>query len=210
LKLLVGGEPLEVRQIYGHPHTMENYVAKLVFLTNHLPRFRNGTDAELRRIQILSWEQVPAKPDPNLLDLVSNEKDGIYTKWMVPPLQQILTGLKPPPDEPTIRGELAVRNDPMQVFLAECCILDSNGAIEKKHFRGAFAYFVDKWDLPKKLTEVSASGRLLIDRTCGKVRVTRPRQAGKREHIYAGIMLKPDFEREYADHAGSQNIAPNH
>ena len=170
-KLLVGGEPLEVRGIYGRPYTMEGYIAKLVFLTNHLPRFRSGTDAELRRLQFVCWDKVPAKPDPKLLDLVANEKDGVFTHWMVPALQKILAGVEPLPDEQMIRNEFALRNDPMKVFLDTYCVVEKDATIEKTRFRRAFSYFVDKEDLPLGLKEDSICGRLLIERTHGRVAV---------------------------------------
>src|ERR1051325_608183 len=44
-KELVGGEPTRVREIRGQPYDMCDYTVKLVFLTNHMPRFKAGTDA---------------------------------------------------------------------------------------------------------------------------------------------------------------------
>jgi len=209
-KLLVGGEPLEVRMIYGRPYTMTDYVAKLVFLTNHLPRFRSGTDAELRRIQFLCWDKVPAKPDPKLLDMVANERDGVFTRWMVPALQSILDGVKPLQDELLIRSQFAVRNDPMKVFIEKCCVPNPEATIEKNLFRRPFAYFVDQADLPAGLKEDSVCGRLLLERTYGKVKVARPRREGSREQVYAGIKLNPDFEREYNEHTGSLKPYPEY
>ncbi len=209
-KLLAEGGPLEVRMIYGRPYTMTDYVVKLVFLTNHLPRFRSGTDAELNRIQFICWDKVPAKPDPRLLEMVANERDGVFTQWMVPALQSILDGVKPLPDELLIRSQFAVRNDPMKVFIEKCCVLDPDATIEKNRFRRTFAYFVDQADLSGGLKDDGVCGRLLLERTYGKVKVARPRREGSREQVYAGIKLNPDFEREYAEHVGSSKPYPEY
>jgi hypothetical protein len=204
-KLLVGGEGLEVRSIYGRPFTMRDYVAKLVFLTNHLPRFRSGTDAELRRIQFVSWKHVPAEPDPNLLDMVARDKDGVLTRRMVPALQQILGGAEPPPDDRTIRNEFAVRNDPMKVFLETYCIMYPDARLKKTDFRRVFGYFVDQADLPSKLKDENICGKLLKERTYGKVSDIRVRQAGVRVHFYGGVKLKPGIEDEFSEDVGPES-----
>lgn len=61
LKRLVSGESLEARNIFGRPFTMHS-VAKLWFNANDLPRFKHGTDAELRRVRFLHFNQLPKCP----------------------------------------------------------------------------------------------------------------------------------------------------
>ena len=51
-KALVSGENIAVRPIYGAPFTMTTMV-KLWFLSNNLPRFKHGTDAEQRRTRFI-------------------------------------------------------------------------------------------------------------------------------------------------------------
>ena len=64
-KSVVSGERVEARPIYGAPFTMET-TAKLWFLANNLPRFRHGTEAELRRLRFLRFDRVPDQVDPTL------------------------------------------------------------------------------------------------------------------------------------------------
>jgi putative DNA primase/helicase len=61
LKRLVSGESLEARNIFGRPFTMIS-TAKLWFNANDLPRFKHGTDAELRRVRFLHFDQLPQCP----------------------------------------------------------------------------------------------------------------------------------------------------
>jgi phage/plasmid-associated DNA primase len=51
---------------------------KFLFLTNYLPRFQHGTNAELRRLRFLRFERKPAKPDPTLKHRIAFERDGIF------------------------------------------------------------------------------------------------------------------------------------
>jgi phage/plasmid-associated DNA primase len=61
LKRIVSGEPVEARNIFGKPFTMRT-TAKLWYLANDLPRFKHGTDAELRRVRFLHFDQMPKCP----------------------------------------------------------------------------------------------------------------------------------------------------
>ncbi|MEA3207821.1 MAG: putative primase/helicase [Chthoniobacter sp.] len=64
LKRIVSGEPVEARNIFGKPFTMRT-TAKLWYLANDLPRFKHGTDAELRRVRFLHFDQLPKCPSCN-------------------------------------------------------------------------------------------------------------------------------------------------
>lgn len=61
LKMIVSGEVVEVRSIFGRPLPMVTS-AKLWFNANDLPRFKHGTDAELRRVRFLHFEKKPVCP----------------------------------------------------------------------------------------------------------------------------------------------------
>jgi putative DNA primase/helicase len=57
---IVSGEAIEARQIYGEPFTMRT-TCKLWFLSNHLPRFRHSTEAELRRMRFIRFNRIPRR-----------------------------------------------------------------------------------------------------------------------------------------------------
>jgi phage/plasmid-associated DNA primase len=204
-KLMVGGEPFEVRSIYGRPFTLRDYIVKLVFLTNHLPRFKNGTDAELARIRFVKWDQKPAAPDPNLQYRLPAEKDGIFSQWMVPALQLIMQGALPPDDNEIIRSQFAMRNDPVGVFVEKYCRIESEASVPKKELLDGFRVFVKLNDLSERLLETNVFGKLLLERFCGQVKAGRPRDGGGgREQVYAGIRLTDEFKRECQQQTGDR------
>ncbi|MEI8291877.1 MAG: BT4734/BF3469 family protein [Verrucomicrobiota bacterium] len=197
-KLLVGGESLEVRGIYGRPFTMGDYVVKLIFLTNHLPRFKSGTDAELARMRFVKWDIQPAVPDPSLQDKLPTEKDGIFSKWMVPALQWIMEGAKPPDDDEILHDRFAIQNDPVKAFLEKCCVIEKCASIPKMGLFRAFEKFVELNDLNQGLAEGNVFGKLLLERLIGKVKTGRPRNgSGQRSNVYEGIRLSDEFKKQH-------------
>jgi phage/plasmid-associated DNA primase len=73
---LVSGETVPVRPIYQAPFYIKP-TCKYAFLTNHLPRFKDGSGAELRRLRFLKFAYVPAKKDLRLKKQVATEGSGI-------------------------------------------------------------------------------------------------------------------------------------
>jgi phage/plasmid-associated DNA primase len=50
---------------------------KLWFLSNHLPRFRHGTEAELRRMRFIRFDHISDEKDVTLKAKIRAERDGI-------------------------------------------------------------------------------------------------------------------------------------
>ena len=75
-KQLVSGEAFAARPIYGKPFEMRS-TATLVFLANSLPRFKYGTDAEVRRLRFIRFGNKVTKPDVNLKERVALEAPGV-------------------------------------------------------------------------------------------------------------------------------------
>ena len=76
-KTLVSGEPIEARPIYGKPFIMQTG-CKLWFLANSLPRFKHGTEAELRRTRFLRFDYQPPEKDVTLKARLASELDGVF------------------------------------------------------------------------------------------------------------------------------------
>jgi putative DNA primase/helicase len=88
-KRLVSGEAVEARPIYGRPFTMHSK-PKYLFLCNELPRFKHGTDAELRRLRFLRFANIPAVLDTKLKEeKIPAERNGIL-RLLVDYLAKIL------------------------------------------------------------------------------------------------------------------------
>jgi phage/plasmid-associated DNA primase len=68
-KLLVSGEALEADRKYRDSISLRA-TCKLWFNANHLPRFRKGTDAELRRLRFIRFDRKVSQPDETLQDKI--------------------------------------------------------------------------------------------------------------------------------------------
>ena len=76
-KSLVSGESIEVRPIYKESFTMKT-TCKFWFLANHLPRFKHGSGAEIRRIRFVEFLNIPSTVDTTLKTRLKREKEGIF------------------------------------------------------------------------------------------------------------------------------------
>lgn len=90
-KMLVSGEPIEARQIYGKPFILENY-AKMMFNTNLLPKDIENNIGFFRRFIIIHFDQFISEEekDPNLANsIVTNELPGVFN-WILEGLRRLL------------------------------------------------------------------------------------------------------------------------
>lgn len=143
-KGIISGEPIECREIYGKPRVIVT-TAKLLLATNSLPRFRNGTDAEGRRLRLLNFDQVPAMPDPELKDRIHAEGPGIL-RWMAGALQDVL-GLRKMPwggaSAKRVTDRFALSNDSLGCFIAKECTLEPAGWTGREELLAAFNEFAE-------------------------------------------------------------------
>jgi len=186
-KQIVSGEPIVARSIYGKPFKMQT-TCKLWFLSNALPRFKSGTDAEYRRARFLSFSKKPAEKDITLKDKLRLERNGILT-WLVDGLQAILQGIPAPMgSDPSLavlkRFELS--NDPVGCFIKEHCELSPEGEESKDHVIEAFTQFLDSHQFPHRTREYFF--RALYERN-PQITVRRKKNQ-KPEYYLAGIRLK--------------------
>ncbi len=90
-KLLISGEPVQVRLPYGMPFIMTNY-AKFIFNTNVLPQGGENTHAFYRRFIIIPFkETIPVdEQDINLANkIIRNELSGVFN-WILLGLKNLL------------------------------------------------------------------------------------------------------------------------
>ena len=195
-KLLVGGESIRVREIRGEPFDMDNYTVKLVFLSNHMPKFKSGTDAEYNRTRFIRFRVVVRERDEGLrLRMQELERDGIFTQFMVPGLQRILRGERVPDGSAAsqaARQTFFHGNDPYQAFIGECCELFPNAAEPKVRLKGAFRAFAHKYDLGDKIIKTVL--RVLRERH--GLKICRRGERQHQEYCLEGIRLKEGVEIE--------------
>ena len=197
LKIVCGGGDIAVREIFGKPFTMRGYSTKLIFASNHLPRFRGGSGAEARRMRLIYFGK-RHEPDPRLTDRLAAEKDGIFRHVFVPALQGILGGAPCPPTGRASRAiseRFAVENDPHSAFVAECCEFGEGYTCLKSSLIAAWKQFVDCNHLPEALAKSTMVYRRVTELN-PKVSTSRPGvgaglgREGKRPTQFIGVQLK--------------------
>lgn len=204
-KKLVSGETMNVRRIYGKPEEMKS-TSKCMFLSNHIPRFYGGTDAEARRLRILHFGMEPAAKDTDLKEKLSTEQSGILN-WMLEGLVQLIRlGGVPHGGENSklVMSNFTKSNDPVGSFLKERCNFEPLKTIMKRNLFEAFVDWCDDngisaekmenyfWKtLFQKHPEVG-SKRLTID--------------GVRQHCVGGISLRGSDDE--SDQTSAPRLVP--
>jgi P4 family phage/plasmid primase-like protien len=193
-KLIVSGEPVEARPIYGKPLTMETS-CKLWFLANGLPRFKNGTEAELRRTRFIRFDRRPAVNDVTLKDKLKGERDGVFN-FMLAGLQRLLTVREIPlggSESQSVHARFKVSNDPLGTFVAQQCQLAPDAREPKAALQSAFNQFCETHGLPVELGDWFF--KRLYERFTN-LKEIRPAIAGERVRCVAGIKLKTMLETD--------------
>jgi P4 family phage/plasmid primase-like protien len=188
-KAVVSGEPVEARPIYGAPFTMATS-CKLWFLSNCLPRFRHGTEAELRRTRFLRFDYLPPKKDVTLKGKLAQERDGVF-RWMLEGLQYLLHQQNIPlggRHSREVHERFRVSNDPVGSFVSSRCVLDPGVSISKETLRTAYREFCEEYELPVSAGEWFF--KALYERWT-QIGQSRVRDGEKRCQAIRGICLKP-------------------
>jgi P4 family phage/plasmid primase-like protien len=191
-KSLICGEPVDVRPCGGRPVKMEAYCTKFVFLSNHLPHFKSGSDAEVRRLRFLQFEHKPAKIDTSIKLKLEAERDGIFSNVMVPGLQALMRDPVMPEGgkaSRSVRERFAVENDPIEAFLASCCHLGPDLSETKDRLHRAFLAWSRGKDVGSGLQTSEHFFRQLRARRTG-LQDHRPSVDGQRPHCLKGLRLK--------------------
>jgi phage/plasmid-associated DNA primase len=190
-KQLVSGERVPVRAIYGAPYYIDP-TCKYVGLTNHLPRFKDGTGAELRRFRFLKFTHVPIHKDLDLKKRVAAEGSGILNL-----LLRLVPGLLTAPEIPSggqhgeqARERFQITNDPVGTFVQRECILDPKAYESKSRLEAHFRNYLEHHGLREAIAP------LLFKQLYERFNVAPVRRwdGGKREQGVAGIELKPITE----------------
>jgi P4 family phage/plasmid primase-like protien len=157
-KRLISGEYFTAREIYGSPFGM-SVTCKFLFLTNHLPRFKFGTDAEIRRLRFLRFGQVPATVDTLLKDKIVSERNGIFA-LLIEHLRILLREPTIPlggPNSQKIVKRFSETNDPLGSFVNKRCILDPEDFTAKRTLEDEYNRYLEEIGLPRIVSETSAS-----------------------------------------------------
>jgi P4 family phage/plasmid primase-like protien len=190
-KLMVSGEPIEAREIYGSPFRMQT-TAKLWFLANELPRFKHGSGAERRRLRFLHFAQMPATEDVTLRSRVPAERDGIFS-WMLHGLRDLLSLAKLPlggAASRDVHARFGTSNDPLGVFIASECVLAPECITSMERLRDRFKDYAADHGLDFGPDAGQWFSRRLFQRY-PQLKPTRSRISGEVTRCVMGLKLKP-------------------
>ncbi len=163
---------------------------KLWFLANALPRFKHGTEAELRRTRFLRFDYLPDKKDATLKRRLALERDGVF-KWMIEGLQQLLKAGEIPLGgchSREVHNRFRISNDPIGTFISLRCKVAADARVPKEHLQNAFRDFCDDNDIAESVNDWFF--KLLKERWPG-LNESRPTISGDRVRVINGIELKP-------------------
>jgi P4 family phage/plasmid primase-like protien len=153
-KQLISGERFTARPIYGRPFEM-SATATFVFLANSLPRFKYGTDAEVRRLRFVRFSQKPARIDTTLKAKIEADAPGVFAK-LVERAQQLIAG-RPSVEQgewgKQTAARFAVSNDPIGQFVKLQCTLGPDQSCQKQLLVSEVDEFKQEHGLSEKFTE---------------------------------------------------------
>jgi P4 family phage/plasmid primase-like protien len=185
-KQLVSGERFTARPIYGRPFEMQSS-ATMLFLTNLLPRFKYGSDAEVRRLRFVRFDHRPELPDVTLKPQVEADATGVFTELVRRAQKLLRDGKLAEQGEwgKMTADRFAVSNDPIGQFVQRCCRMGSDFRCEKSILFEKFENFRKEYALSDKL-EANWFFRSLYDRFPG-VKDSRIRVGGEMTRVITGI-----------------------
>jgi len=190
-KQLVSGERVPVRAIYGSPYYVDP-TCKYAGLTNHLPRFKDGTGAELRRFRFLKFTHLPIYKDLELKKRVATEGAGILN-LLVRLVPELLKAPEMPSggqDGEQARERFQIGNDPVGTFVQRECILEPKAYESKSRLEAHFKNYLEHHGLRDTIAPILF--KQLYERF--NVAPVRRWDGGKREQGVSGIELKPITE----------------
>jgi putative DNA primase/helicase len=94
-KALISGEPLQAREPYGKPFTINNKV-KFIMNCNELPKETESTDAYFRRYLIIPFEVKISEEEKDIMlaeKIIARELPGIFN-WLLKGLERLATEKK--------------------------------------------------------------------------------------------------------------------
>lgn len=189
LKQIVSGEAIEARNLYCNSFKTKP-TCKLWFLSNNLPQFKNGTDAERRRIKFLRFDHKPKAKDVMLKHKLKSEHQGLFN-FILDGLQKLLTLPEMPEggiSSQQTSSRFANANDPIGSFVKQSCKMGPDETVLKTVLERAYMQYIETNNFSGKIS--SAFYRQLYSRFTS-ISETRVREGGERVRRVIGLSLTP-------------------
>jgi putative DNA primase/helicase len=196
IKKVTGGEPIRARFLYGNEFQYQPEFTLWVAV-NHKPVIKDTTKSIWRRVMFVPFEVVfeehasdPAKKiDPDLLEKLLQERDGILA-WLVEGcVQWVQQGqLNPPQKVVKAISEYQKEMNTLEHFLEEQCVEDTGARVQA----GILYKEYRKWceDYGERADTLTAMGLKLTEMGYGKIK-------SDGRTYYRGIATREDAaERE--------------
>jgi putative DNA primase/helicase len=194
LKRLCGGDLIRGEHKYRNPFHFHNH-AKLVFLTNELPRTIDKTIAFYRRIHLIEFPNIfeGENDDKLLLSRIAPEEYEGLASFCLNRLKEIRDKGFALTNEGT-SGQMAVEyeklTNPLATFLEEETQEDFDGLIAKDEFEKRFHAWVDEKGYRRKWTPTQI-GKEMKDRGVeGSRRNIESEEGNSLKHCWLGLKWK--------------------
>ncbi len=148
LKQLTGGDSLQVEKKFQPFFNFRN-TAKLIFVTNEIPKPHDKTDAFYRRVHIIHFQNVfdGSNADRYLMDKISQEEmEGLAFKCIGIAQGMQHRGLSFTNDQATesMREQYENDSNPFDVFISETYEEDFDQFVSKTKFKEKFHQWLKK------------------------------------------------------------------
>lgn len=191
-KTLVAGGALPVRPIYDKPFNMIT-PCKLLSLSNSIPEFNGGTDAERRRMRFLKCNFKPQQVDVSIKENLTHAHPGTLN-WILEGLQELLRmGPAPMPlggaSSQEVHTRFFANNDPLNNFVTTYCTFDREAKCPKTDLAHAFHIYAQDNNMSEKLEGV------FFRRLYNRFTNLEPRRVGAdgaRIQVVCGIRLNEE------------------
>jgi P4 family phage/plasmid primase-like protien len=122
LKKITGGDPIDVRKLYGETQNNVVLPTRFLELVNEMPATSDNSHALRRRIIILETPRKVNNPDPDLDRKLASEHPGILRRWVSALARLYERGYFDEPDRSKEEVEqYLTQNDPLAIWVNECC-----------------------------------------------------------------------------------------
>jgi P4 family phage/plasmid primase-like protien len=148
-KCLVSGESIDADRKFRDSISLLTG-CKFWFNANHLPKFKAGTDAELRRLHFLRFGQKVQERDETLKDRIKTEADGVLI-FMLDGLRSLLSRRGFPyagTRSRQTKDRFKIQHDPISAFIETECVLGQSHRIIKIQLYDAYAKFGEANGIP--------------------------------------------------------------